>query len=452
MDTLEVAPAPAPLSARETTDVLIWETDPGAPPRWNTPVLQPMPDLAGSLLPVAVAGRAPSSHSGRPGTADFLYWNLADSLRRTAGFWGPLMPPPAAWNPAVRGTLIATLDAGDELNAFYDRRGVWFEHHLVSGIRVMSGESPDVVCHEVGHAVLDALKPGLWDVMGVEPAAFHESFGDISSILSNLMLPSLRAAVIVETNGNLAASSQLSRLAEQLGWAIRQESPNSVEPDCLRNASNNFAYQDPRTLPNSAPASMLARSPHSFSRVFTGAFLRMLAGIFQDQGSRDADALLTAARDAGRLMVEAVRAARAVPGFFAEVAAHVIACDQDLNGGRYNASLRRAFLAHGILSPRAATELPRAAAGIAPDLDELTTHRQDGRELGLDRPLTFQLPAGSTQDGLIFVADLISRGRVITPADRQRRGLIGTATSPGRQTHEMVEQDDELVLVRRLFL
>jgi len=56
----------------------------------------------------------------------------------------------------------------------------------------LSGESPDVVCHELGHALLDSFKPQLFDAASMEVAAFHESFGDMSALLSALQLPSVR--------------------------------------------------------------------------------------------------------------------------------------------------------------------------------------------------------------------------------------------------------------------
>ena len=174
-------------------------------------------------------------------------------------------------------------DEGVDLNAFYDRNGMTFFHGTVRGTKIYSGESPDVVCHELGHAVLDALKPQLFDVASIEAAAFHESFGDCSAMLSNLMLPSFRHGVLDETDGRLSTASQLSRLAESLGWAIRQLVPDAVAPDCLRSAVNSFYYQPPATLPPRSPASSLASEPHSFSRVFTSGVLRVLNGVFAAQ-------------------------------------------------------------------------------------------------------------------------------------------------------------------------
>src|SRR5207237_4145036 len=141
------------------------------------------------------------------------------ALRRGADFWGALLPRSTRWQPGR--TLRVTLDAGVDLNAYYDRRGLSFFHDTVGRTMVYSGESPDVVCHELGHAVLDTLRPQLWNAASDEVAAFHESFADMSAILSALQLPALREAVLAETGGKLFRSSRLSRLAEQLGWAFR---------------------------------------------------------------------------------------------------------------------------------------------------------------------------------------------------------------------------------------
>ena len=192
---------------------------------------------------------------------------------------------PISWQ--IGKVLPVVLDDGVDLNAFYTRGGfgdgpgLHFFHQAVSGRTYFSGESPDVVCHEMGHAVLDALRPQLFDAQTIEAAAFHESFGDMSGILSALQVDSFRQDVLRETDGVLNRSSRLSRLAEQLGAAIRIQHPDAVDTDCLRNAANSFFYRDPQTLPPSAPANQLSSEPHSFSRVFTAAFLDVLAAMFK---------------------------------------------------------------------------------------------------------------------------------------------------------------------------
>jgi hypothetical protein len=271
---------PTEAKAKPKGVINAWEQDPGdgAQPSGGQVIQRPVPVLREQPFSIRIVhpASAPQAKPHSPGTADFRYWTAAEALRRGADFWGALLPG-TSWE--VGAILPVDLDFGIDLNAFYDRQGLKFFHGLAAGRTVFSGESPDVVCHELGHAVLDSLKPQLFDAASIEVAAFHESFGDMSAILSALQLPSLREGVLAETGGVLHRASRLSRLAEQLGWAIRQSVPSAVEADCLRNAVNSFFYRDPDTLPTMAPATALSSEPHSFSRVFIGAFFEGLAGM-----------------------------------------------------------------------------------------------------------------------------------------------------------------------------
>jgi hypothetical protein len=470
-------------------EVSVWEDDPGAPPSTRTPVLRARPALRTAPLAVDVQGAVPPDAEGA-----VRYWTAAEALGRTVALYAPLFPADefpngAAWNPAVGDVLVADLNAGVDLNAYYDRGGLAFFRQHVSGVTVWSGESPDIVSHETGHAVLDALCPWMWDAASAEIAAFHESFGDMTAVLAGLRLATLREQVIGETGGELSRSSRLSRLAEQLGWAVRQLAPSSADPDCLRNASNELFYRDPVTLPPSAPASQLSSEPHSFSRVFTGAFLRSLAGMVHTvagTGQVDDEALLTAGQDAATLLVTAVTDTAAVPSYYAQVAAHLIEADQEKFGGKYAAALQAAFVRHGILSPASAEAIIDGATG---DDDEKVGERSiapgaphprgastsevavSGRPYGLPEDLTVHAPveaprfsvapAALSRGELVttpgedvaaaFVEDLFRQGRVAVPREYQRGFAAASGVDGTLRTHEVANNGAGLVLVRRVF-
>jgi hypothetical protein len=342
--------------------VSAWEQDPGSgdQPSGGQLVHRSAPTLGAAPLPTSIRNpaRAPTAKVYPPGTPEFRYWAAGDALRRGSSYWGSLLPG-VAWEVGAR--LPVDLDHGVDLNAYYDRVGLRFFHGSAGGRTVYSGESPDVVCHELGHAVLDSIKPQLWDAASIEVAAFHESFGDMSAVLTALQLPSLRQAVLTETGSVLYRSSRLSRLAEQLGWAIRQDYPTAVERDCLRNAVNSFFYRDPDTLPSSAPASMLSSEPHSFSRVFTGGFFEALAGMLAARPTRDEANLLQVSQDMGKILVTAIRAASVVPSFYGQVAANMLQiADTQFKG--YRQALKSAFVRHGIVSPAAAVAIAASRA------------------------------------------------------------------------------------------
>lgn len=461
--------------------VAAWEDDPLSFDE-VAPIARPVPDPRRGDLAIAIGGRRPEPRAYPPGTADFRYWTAAEALARSASCWAALVPPGTRW---WRGfTLPVTLDRGIDLNAYYDREGLSFFHATVRGVAVYSGESPDVLTHELGHAVLDAVRPQLWDAASLEVAAFHESFADISAMLSGLHLLSVRKGVLADTSRRISRSSRMSRLAEQLGWAVRQIKPDAVDPDCLRNAVNSFFYRPPEYLPPSAPASSLSSQPHSFSRVFTGAWLDALAGMVDPESGTPAS-LLRAARDAGRLLVAAVRDARISSNYFAQVAAHMVRSDEALCRGRYRAALSGAFVRRGVLSPASAAAIadqlrrarPRAGVhgeGIRAYLDEVrdmppAAIALDGDSFGLSaRRIIVGAPSDSVHSvsmsaafdmgslpavaperaARAFLEDLVRSGR-LDPGSFA--GAYEPLNRPGRTTHALVRRGRDVQLVRRLF-
>ncbi|MFF7129296.1 MULTISPECIES: hypothetical protein [unclassified Streptomyces] len=464
--------------------VLVYEDDPGFPPQVNMPVPHPVPQLDTQPFPTAIAEAAPQPNGAGPGTEAFRYWVAADALSRASQTWGPLVPTGTHWHPMVGRALTAHLNAGNDLNAFYDRKGLWFFRSTVAGVTVAACESPEVVAHETGHAILDALCPRLFNAASAETAALHEAFGDISALLTSLQLEPLRIAVLAETQSDLELSSRVTRMAEQLGAAIRQGHPNAVDADCLRNLSNSFFYHDPVEMPPNGPANMLSSEPHSFSRVFSGAFLKVVAGIFRQQDLQDQAGLGLAAEIAGQLLVDAVVAAPVVSAYYAQVAGHMIAADQRRNGGKYGTSLRSAFIRHGILSLEAAVsitepEVARKAAAIAEatpggaDDEGLTAVTLHGAAYGLTQPLILSAPAQERRFGIAgsdpaggsvrpadpervatsYLEDLFRRGRVAVP-EEYRSATAFVDGSPSRlKTHEITRSTtgEGLALVRRCF-
>lgn len=290
-------------------------------------------------------------------TAEFRYWQGAWELALGVNSWAPWCPVGTRWS-TVMDPMDVSLDVGVDLNAFYSRiAGLRFFHDTVQNVTIFSAQSANVGWHELGHAILDAVKPTLFSAPFIEVAAFHESLGDMSSVLCGLQVPTLREMVLSETGGQIGANSRLSRLAEQLGWGIRQRCPTCVDPDSLRNAHNRFVYQPPEQLPPSGPASQLTRQPHNFSRVFTGAFLEALARMLP--AATDAH-LLTASHNMGQLLIDGVRNAEVVPRFYSEVAAEMIQAAKARRLRRARRALRFAFVRRGILSPSAAAGLEDA--------------------------------------------------------------------------------------------
>jgi len=471
------------VAASATAEVVSsWEDDPGSPQL--QPVLVPIqvkvPVQTVQPLSFKIRGTTPPPKVYQPGTSNFRFYACASALRRTANFWGSLVPSGTRWEVGSRLPVI--LDDGVDLNAFYtrggfgDAPGLHFFHDNVNGRTFFSAESPDVACHEMGHALLDAVRPQLFDATTIEAAAFHESFGDMTAILSALQLPSFRQKVFDETAGVLNRASRLSRLAEQLGFAIRVHHPDAVDADCLRNAVNSFFYRDPQTLPPSAPANQLSSEPHSFSRVFTAAFLDVLAGILKViSNPPTVGNIVKATQDAGALLLAGVRDAPVVPDYYSQVAAHMVSAGEGAPfNGKYRDVLKSAFVRRGILSLQAAVtltgahtrrrmvrSLPRREAG----LPEATI---SGGAYGLSRPVLrvntaeepkqFGVTSASLMLGPIeprsaqnaaesYAEDLFQRGRV----DAGSYLTTGAKGSLAGKSHVIVAVNGDLALKRRTF-
>ena len=500
--------------AGPAVQINIWEDDPFSEavatqnPVLATPLSVAAPTSSNPLLQTRILDlQQPLPGQFPPGTPNFRFWMVTEALARGINFWTPLLPAGTRWS--TLNPMHVTLDSGEDLNAFYSRddNGLFFFHQTVKGRTFFSADSPDVVCHEMGHAILDALKPQLFDAASTQVAAFHESFGDMSAILCALQLPSERQKVLTETQGQLNVTSRLSRCAEQLGWAIRQLAPTAVDPDCLRNAANRFFFRPPAQLPPQAPASQLSSEVHSFSRIFTGAFLDALAGMLQILGAANDANLLRASQALGQLLVDGVHTASVTSAYYSQVAAAMIQADQARNQGRYSPALRNAFFQRGILSTAAVTalanapvpqrEVAQAAMGMAafPGLGgtggtqtRLTYNGQedDGYRRGPEdapalptqtittdfgmtllahapvEPARFSVfpaalagmpsePSAPDETARNFIEDLIQLDRVDLRGAQGRVALIALSDSRSRKTHAVRETSEGLVLKRLHF-
>ena len=161
---------------------------------------------------------------------------------------------------------------GLEANAYYSRKEKclrFFYFHPnndESSPLVYTCRSFDIVAHETGHAVLDALRPGyLSRNMHPQTGGLHESFGDLTAIFTMLAQMDQCEAIIAESKCNLHAKTFFSSVAEQFGEALYGHRLG------LRNADNDFKMSD------------VSNQVHEISQVFTGAIYDIIADLFQDR-------------------------------------------------------------------------------------------------------------------------------------------------------------------------
>jgi hypothetical protein len=366
-------------------------------------------------------GKAPVAREYAPDTPGFLYWQIVSALARGRGLWSRLLPGAGTW---VRGAVLPVVPVEEEgLNAYYDRKALHFfrDVNAATGEVVQSGDSPDVVTHEQGHAVLDAVRPDLWDAPHFEVAAFHEGFGDVAAILVALDEIDLARAAIRETEGSLDHSNLVSRLAEELAAAvIARYGPGAALPDALRDAVNAFRYRSPRSLPDEADADALSREPHSFGRVVTGACWDVLARLSVPRdGEEPVAALQRAARQVGALVAAAVGNATSGAAFFRRFATELRRAASTDDGAL--TAVQAAFAARGLASADAGARDRLGTRAALSGPEPLATRVLDAvrERLGASRDEEILLRPSSA-DGDVAgrrPRDLILSGPEYGPAD-----------------------------------
>jgi hypothetical protein len=166
--------------------------------------------------------------------------------------------------------LLVVPRAGEWANAFYERstrslQFFWFES---GGGRVYTALSRDIVAHECGHALLDAVVPSLYDASTAEALAIHEGVADLVAVLMALRSNGLREKVLAMTGNSISKTSAFSSIAEQFG--IARPRPDDPHPHALRDLLN-----------DNTMTSVRRTNPHELSTVLSAIFYETLVDIFE---------------------------------------------------------------------------------------------------------------------------------------------------------------------------
>lgn len=260
--------------------------------------------------------------------------------------------PITAWSSVPR--LLVLPRAGKQFNAYYDRIALRFFYATdpITRKMVYTSNAADVTVHEIGHALLDAMRPELYNTPSMEIWAYHEFFGDFDVLINSLQHDIILDYLLKQTGGNLRQSNVCSELARELGVAIYHATGGRGGriDGALRNAFNTFVYVPPETLPPSGPDNKICAEPHNFSRIFTGTWYDILVGIYEDQRKTLApkDALIAARDILGKYTFRAMRVAAAAVKFYDAAAKAMLVIDK-ANGYRYNQLMNNIFIKRGIL-------------------------------------------------------------------------------------------------------
>lgn len=166
-------------------------------------------------------------------------------------------------------------DKGEEANAYYSRNDKMLAFFHFTGIAnfnyynrnsklIYTALSLDIVAHETGHAVLDALRPDLLEVEGpnyAQAGAIHEAFGDLTAIFLMLLNDRLRQTILEISRVDLLNDSFLPYMAEEMGAALGR-------PQGIRNALNRLKL------------GQVSSEVHDLSQVLSGAIYYIFAKIY----------------------------------------------------------------------------------------------------------------------------------------------------------------------------
>jgi len=303
------------------------------------------------------------------GTPGFLFWQCREAALAALETWEQLAGPLERWYLAKNLNLHQ--DKGVDFNAYYDRRNLSFFHGTAAPTpeqRFFSGASTDVVAHECGHAFLDVIRPDLWNSSQFEINAFHEAFGDCMAILTALSDRETRQALLPV----IGTQNFVETTAEDLSAALRRAFPNcnGASP---RRAINSFQWSPPDTLPQQGGPDLLIAECHSFAQIFTGCFYQVLLSLFVVDAEPTEQGLWEAARQAGRLLIEATRKAPQKSRFFREVGRFMVLADTQA-GGKNCRLIEGAFHYHGVAL---GLDLTMAASGSVPGEGPVGDHLDD---------------------------------------------------------------------------
>ncbi|NDD27639.1 MAG: hypothetical protein EB084_05160 [Proteobacteria bacterium] len=286
-----------------------------------------------------------------PATQAFA--TAAKTVETFAGAFGTKIP----W--AFGGARLGIHpDQGDDLNAYYarDDASLNFFHATdkVTNRLLFSAGSGEVVAHEVGHAILDAMRPDYFSAWSSDAGAFHESFGDVTAIIMSLLDARSRAKAIEQTGGDLTKPNVIANVGEELGVAINHATGrNATGGDYTRTALNALTWQNPSTLPsNPKDPSQLGSEFHNFSRLFTGAVYDVMAGInarHQHEGMSADAALERTGQDVLALYASLMKTAPTGDFTFKDMAAALVAADRRYHEGTNTSLIASVFKARKIL-------------------------------------------------------------------------------------------------------
>jgi hypothetical protein len=210
--------------------------------------------------------------------------------------------------------------AGLMRNAFYSEATKsiqLFSFHRADGSPYHTSVAHDVVAHETGHALLDAIRDRYTEITDPETAALHEAIGDLTAVMAALSFPSIQE-LITDANGELLETNLVADVADGFTGAGAE------------------ATAPLRNLAQIRPTEQFEgeTNPHILSlKLSQAAYLafRRLFELLRERGHDATPALHLAHRALQRMLVRGLDFLPPAGGNFADYARAILAADAIAN-------------------------------------------------------------------------------------------------------------------------
>ena len=271
-------------------------------------------------------------------------------------------------------------DAGVDLNAYYsrDEESLNFFHDFdpVKKETVYSGASGEVISHEVGHAILDSVRPGFLTSWSADTNGLHEAFGDLTALYMSTQNDEVCQLAAQQTGGDLSKPSLLSDTGEHMGRAINNKyGIHDADRDYVRCMINDCKWEDPTNIDSEEPTPEhpVSTEMHDWSRIFSGAQYDVMAAITKRNmadGMDAASAIKAAGQESMELLTKAVSISPTHDASYRDIALCMLKIDARSNEGKAHDIILNTFKERNILEE--GDDAPAETMGITAEPRDLT--------------------------------------------------------------------------------
>lgn len=254
---------------------------------------------------------------------------------------------------ALNNLPINPLKAKAAPNAYYNRRELAFYYDKFPEYGwSYTALSPDIVCHETGHALWDSLRPDGWTVQTLEASAYHEAFAECMAVCSAIESAETINAVIAATGGNIMTVNDITYTSEELGYILQtfyDEAPYANN-DFWGSMINSYNYVDPSTLPGNGNYDELLKEPHSFARIWTGAWYEMMGYLYSSMSGSSVEKWQSARDLLLSTQIRAMKDVAFTPTLYSALANEILTASEttEFGNGAYTSAYESIFASRNI--------------------------------------------------------------------------------------------------------